>query len=196
MPRSNGEHTDHVGPIKAQVPDAVLRDKALRAVAEGQLEAGRPDFAEVTVALIEAPHERLTTLVSTAHSYLAFGHGEVAHGLAMEAERLAQSITAELFREWALIELASLMAAVDESAKANLMIAQIGSAKNRVKALCDIVLVELRARAREEVPRDLDQHDARLLVEQHAVGVDVTREVQVGPVIKTPWLRWWVHGGR
>ncbi len=127
-----------------QVPDAVLRDKALRAVAEGQLEAGRPDFAEVTVALIEAPHERLTTLVSTAHSYLAFGHGEVAHGLAMEAERLAQSITAELFREWALIELASLMAAVGESAKANLMIAQIGSAKNRVKALCDIVLVELR----------------------------------------------------
>ena len=127
-----------------QVPDAVLRDKALRAVAEGQLEAGRPDFAEVTVALIEAPHERLTTLVSTAHSYLAFGHGEVAHGLAMEAERLAQSIKAELFREWALIELASLMAAVGESAKANLMIAQIGSAKNRVKALCDIVLVELR----------------------------------------------------
>jgi len=139
-----------------QVPDAVLRDKALRAVAEGQLEAGRPDFAEATVALIEAPHERLTTLVSTAHSYLAFGHGEVAHGLAMEAERLAQSITAELFREWALIELASLMAAVGESAKANLMIAQIGSAKNRVKALCDIVLVELRAGYEDRARRTLN----------------------------------------
>ncbi|MEE8172152.1 MAG: peptidoglycan-binding protein [Alphaproteobacteria bacterium] len=127
-----------------QVPDAALRDKALRAVAEGQLAAGRPDFAEVTVSLIEAPHERLPTLVSTAHSYLAFGHDEVAHGLAMEAERLARSIKAELFREWALSEMASLMAAVGESAKANTMIAQIGSAKNRVQALCDIVVAELR----------------------------------------------------
>ncbi len=127
-----------------QVPDAALRDKALRAVAEGQLAAGRPDFAEVTVALIEAPHERLPTLVSTAHSYLAFGHDEVAHGLAMEAERLARSIKAELFREWALSEMASLMAAVGERAKANTMIAQIGSAKNRVQALCDIVVAELR----------------------------------------------------
>ena len=127
-----------------QVPDAALRDKALRAVAEGQLAAGRPDFAEATVSLIEAPHERLPTLVSTAHSYLAFGYDEVAHGLAMEAERLAQSITAELFREWALGEMASLMAAVGEGAKANVMIAQIGSAKNRVQALCDIVIAELR----------------------------------------------------
>ncbi|MFP6688269.1 MAG: peptidoglycan-binding domain-containing protein, partial [Alphaproteobacteria bacterium] len=127
-----------------QVPDAALRDKALRAVAEGQLAAGRPDFAEATVSLIEAPHERLPTLVSTAHSYLAFGYDEVAHGLAMEAERLAQSIKTELFREWALGEMASLMAAVGEGAKANVMIAQIGSAKNRVQALCDIVIAELR----------------------------------------------------
>ncbi len=139
-----------------QVPDAALRDKALRAVAEGQLAAGRPDFAEVTVALIEAPHERLPTLVSTAHSYLAFGNEEVAHGLAMEAEHLAQSIIAELYREWALIELASLMAAVGESAKANLMIAQIGSAKNRVKALCDIVLVELRGGHEDRARRALE----------------------------------------
>jgi peptidoglycan hydrolase-like protein with peptidoglycan-binding domain len=127
-----------------QVPDAALRDKALRAVAEGQLAAGRPDFAEVTVSLIEAPHERLPTLVSTSHSYLAHGHDDVAHGLAMEAERLAESITAELFREWALSEMASLMAAVGESAKANIMISRIGSAKNRVQALCDIVIAELR----------------------------------------------------
>jgi peptidoglycan hydrolase-like protein with peptidoglycan-binding domain len=139
-----------------QVPDAALRDKALRAVAEGQLAAGRPDFAEATAALIEAPHERLPALVSTAHSYLAFGYDEVAHGLAMEAERLAQSITAELFREWALSELASLMAAVGESAKANLMIAQIGSAKNRVKALCDIVLVELRGGHEDRARKTLE----------------------------------------
>ena len=128
-----------------QVPDATLRDKALRAVAEGQLAAGRPDFAEVTVSLIEAPHERLPTLVATAHAYLAHGYGDVAHGLAMEAERLADSITAELFREWALSEMASLMAAVGEGAKANIMIARIGSAKNRVQALCDIVIAELRS---------------------------------------------------
>jgi tetratricopeptide (TPR) repeat protein len=136
-----------------QVPDAALRDKALRAVAEGQLAAGRPDFAEATTSLIEAPHERLPTLVSTAHSYLAFGYDDVARGLAMEAERLAGTIKAELFREWALSEMASLMAAVGESAKANTMIAQIGSAKNRVQALCDIVIAELRggreARARK-----------------------------------------------
>lgn len=138
-----------------QVPDAALRDKALRAVAEGQLAAGRPDFAEVTVSLIEAPHERLPTLVSTAHSYLAYGYKDVAHGLAMEAERLAESIEAELFREWALSEMASLMAAVGEGAKANSLIARIGSAKNRVLALCDIVIAEMRAgrteRARQTV---------------------------------------------
>ncbi len=128
-----------------QVPDTTLRDKALRAVAEGQLAAGRPDFAEVTVSLIEAPHERLPTLVATAHAYLARGYGDVAHGLAMEAERLADTITVELFREWALSEMASLMAAVGESAKANIMIARIGSAKNRVQALCDIVIAELRS---------------------------------------------------
>jgi len=127
-----------------QVPDAALRDKALRAVAEGQLAAGRPDFAEVTVSLIEAPHERLPTLVSTAHSYLAHGHDDLAHGLAMEAERLVESITAELFQEWALSEIASLMAAVGEGAKANAIIARIGSAKNRVQALCDIAISELR----------------------------------------------------
>ena len=139
-----------------QVPDAALRDKALRAVAEGQLAAGRPDFAEVTVALIEAPHERLPALVATAHSYLAFGYDKVAHGLAMEAERLAQSITAELFREWALSELAALMAAVGEGAKANIMISQIGSAKNRVKALCDIVIAELRAGREERARQTLE----------------------------------------
>jgi len=139
-----------------QVPESALRDKALRAVAEGQLAAGRPDFAEVTVALIEAPHERLLTLVSTAHSYLAFGYDEVAHGLALEAERLAQSITAELFREWALSEMASLMAAVGEGAKANTMIAQIGSAKNRVQAMCNIVIAELRAGREERARQTLE----------------------------------------
>jgi peptidoglycan hydrolase-like protein with peptidoglycan-binding domain len=139
-----------------QVPDAKLRDKALRAVAEGQLAAGRPDFAEVTVSLIEAPHERLPTLVATAHAYLAHGYGDVAHGLAMEAERLADSITAELFREWALGEMASLMAAVGEGAKANMMIARIGSAKNRVQALCDIVIVELRSGREERARQTLE----------------------------------------
>ena len=139
-----------------QVPDAALRDKALRAVAEGQLAAGRPDFAEATTSLIEAPHERLPTLVSTAHSYLAFGYDEVAHGLAMKAERLAGTIKAELFREWALSEMASLMAAVGESAKANTILAQIGSAKNRVQALCDIVIAELRGGREERARKTLE----------------------------------------
>jgi peptidoglycan hydrolase-like protein with peptidoglycan-binding domain len=139
-----------------RVPDAALRDKALRAVAEGQLAAGRPDFAEVTVAQIDAPHERLPALVATAHSYLAFGYGDVAHGLAMEAERLAESITAEIFREWALGELAALMAAVGENAKANIMIARIGSAKNRVQALCDIVLAELRGGREQRARQTLE----------------------------------------
>ncbi len=139
-----------------QVPDAALRDKALRAVAEGQLAAGRPDFAEATTSLIEAPHERLPTLVSTAHSYLAYGYDEIAHGLAMEAERLAHSIKAELFREWALSEMASLMAAVGEGAKANTILAQIGSAKNRVQALCDIVIAELRGGREERARKTLE----------------------------------------
>ena len=145
-----------------QVPNTALRDKALRAVAEGQLAAGRPDFAEATVSLIEAPHERLPTLVSTAHSYLAFGHDEVAHGLALEAERLAHSIEADLFREWALSEMASLMAAVGEGAKANTLIAQIGSAKNRVQALCDIVIAELRGGREKRARQTLDVARATL----------------------------------
>jgi len=139
-----------------QVPDVALRDKALRAVAEGQLAAGRPDFAEVTTSLIKAPHERLPTLVSTAHSYLDYGDYEVAHGLAMEAERLTQSIETELFREWAFSEMASLMAAVGEGAKANIMLGQIGSAKNRVQALCNIVIVESRDGREERARKTLE----------------------------------------
>ena len=74
----------------------------------------------------------------------------------MEAERLAQSIKTELFREWALGEMASLMAAVGEGAKANVMIAQIGSAKNRVQALCDIVIAELRGGREERARQTLE----------------------------------------
>jgi tetratricopeptide (TPR) repeat protein len=48
------------------------------------------------------------------------------------------------------------MAAVGEAAKANLMIAQIGSAKNRVKTLCDIVLVELRGGHEDRARKTLD----------------------------------------
>ncbi len=139
-----------------QVPNAALRDKALRAVAEGQLAAGRPDFAEATISLIEAPHERLPTLVSTAYAYLARDYAEVAHGLAMEAEQLVDSIKGELFYEWALSEMASLMTTVGEDAKANAVLLQMSSAKNRVQALCNIAMAELRSGREERARKTLD----------------------------------------
>jgi len=146
-----------------QVPDAALRDKALRAVAEGQLAAGRPDFAEATTSLIEAPHERLPTLVSTAYGYLAHDYAELAHGLAMEAERLVDSIRGELFREWALSEMAALMADVGEYAKANAILMQIGSAKNRVQALCNIVIAEFHGGREERARKTLEVAHATML---------------------------------
>ena len=169
------------------VPDEILRDKVFRAVVEGYISVGRLDLARETVSMIEAPHVRLPALVATGYSYLTYNNIKAANELVFEAEEMAKNIGSKLFFEWALSEIAGLLAAIGNNSRADHTIDRISLPKNKVKALCDMVAAYIESDklplayqnfkaarfAFSNIPNLLDQQQARacLAISNAKLGV-------------------------